>query len=134
MAKTRIGTNAQFVGPNQGLSTIGDHCYGLSGSFSFTDTVAYGLNFSTGKGYIEAKIYFGYHDPSGDNVETHVVFNNQIVFQAESNQSLSGDFPNGFAHLKIIIPPYTTVKIGAINVSNSNAHTSTISLTGKVYA
>lgn len=134
MAKVRIGSNAIFTGPQQGLTIIGEHCYATSGQFTFTDTVGYGLNFTSGSGYIIAKVYFGYSDPSGDNIETHALLNDILVFDAESNNSYSGDFQMGYAHIKILIPPYTNVKMGAINKSNSNEHNGTILLTGRVYS
>jgi len=115
------------------LNYVGNHCTGTSGQFTFTDTVGYGLNFTSGSGYIMATAYFGYSDPSGDNIETHVLMNDILMFDAENNSSYSGDFTNGFAHIKFLIPPYTNVKIGAINKSNSNEHNGTILFTGKVY-
>ena len=61
------------------------------------------------------------------------MFNDTLVFNAESNSSYSGDFQNGFANLRIIIPPFTLVKIGAINVSGATERDATIVLSGRVY-
>jgi len=129
-----VGYGPQFTASvGKKLNYIGDHCYGLSGLFSFDDNAAYGLNFTSGEGYIEATVYFGYATSSGNNIESHILFNEVQVFQAESENAGSGEYSTGFAHVKILIPPYTNVKIGAINVTSSDVRQATLSLTGKVY-
>ena len=95
-------------------------------------SVVYGLDFRTDTEYLVTTIYFGYGTSSGNNIETHIVFNDQIVFQAETENASSGEFSTGFAHVKIIIPPFTHVQIGAINVSTADTRISTIALSGKV--
>ena len=125
--------DASIASTGKDIRYLGNHVYGLSGSFAFTDSAAYGLEFTSGSGYIKAAIYFGYHNPSGDNIETHVLFNNILVFNAESNSSYSGDFQNGFANLRIIIPPFTKVQVGAINVSGATERDGTLVLSGRIY-
>ena len=44
MAKTRIGANAIFSGPQKGLSIIGEHCYAYSGLHASNTTAFTVLN------------------------------------------------------------------------------------------
>ena len=128
-------TSSQPVVTQNAINFTPDNkrAYAYSGDFTFTDSVAYGLDFVTNTEYLVATVYFGYHSPSGNNIETHILFNDQIVFQAESNNSYTGDFQNGFPHVKILIPPFTHVQMGAINVSASDARTCTIALSADAF-
>jgi len=107
--------------------------YAFSGSFNFADSVVYGLDFVTNTEYLLATVYFGYGTSSGNNIETHIVFNDQIVFQAETENASSGEFSTGFAHIKLIIPPFTHVKMGSINVSSSDTRTATMVLSAAAF-
>jgi len=128
-------TSSQPVVTQNAINFTPDNkrAYAMSGSFSFTDSVAYGLDFVTNTEYLVATVYFGYHSPSSNNIESRILFNDIIVFQAESNNSYTGDFQNGFAHIKILIPPFTHVQMGAINVSESDARTCTIVLSADAF-
>jgi len=49
MARTKIGTNAQFSGTGKGLVYVKDFCYAYSGAVTVDGTDDVALDFSTGK-------------------------------------------------------------------------------------
>ena len=129
MAKKRIAT---FVGPNLGLSIAGKHAYAYSGLFEFTNSEAFGLDFTTGDEYIMARIFWGYHEASGDNTESRVYMNTILVYAMEHNNGFQ-DSPNSPMFVDLLLPPLTRIQIGAIN-EVSTARDATVTLTGRVYA
>ena len=113
------------------LNYIGSHVYGYSGVFEFTNTEAFGLDFTTGDEYIMARVYWGFQEPSGDNVETRVYMNTILVYAMESNNGFQ-DYPHSPMYIDLLIPPLTRVQIGAIN-EVSTARDAIVTLTGRLY-
>ena len=54
MAKKQIAT---FLGPNKGLSIIGNHAYAYSGPYQASTTSVIVLDFSTGNQYVVGKLF-----------------------------------------------------------------------------
>jgi len=132
MAKTRIGSNAQFASAGKGLSILGQHCYAYSGlitdndSGSPTNTL---LDFTTGDGYIDMRLSILSDETATAALYTLIELNGIGVFRLDGDASGIGSFQfdNPFY---MIIPPFTHfhLKVG----SNSTVVFSAM-LTGRVY-
>ena len=134
MAKTRIGSNAIFSGPQKGLSTLGDHSYAYSGGINVDQTGA-GitlLEFTTGKEYQLMKFMFGRKDYTSDD----------IVFQIDLNGNAIGSFPStSYASpglqgydIDLIIPPLSLVRVHGRNLTADTDRLCFALISGKVYA
>ena len=132
MAKTRIGANAIFSGPQKGLTTIGSHSYAMSGSVTDAGSGSAAttcLDFTTGKGYIIADISYGSNSASGSQDEfIDIIINGQSVWATRyTNAEVStSDQP-----LIILIPPLShfVFKWGL----TSDTRQMSVVLTGRVY-
>jgi len=113
MAKTRIGSNAIFSGPQKGLSIIGSHCYAFSGEVFVNNTTATLLEFSTGKGYIIAEftqsVDYG-NIGAGKFIGFNIQYNGvKVVLNNSSTRNYGDNESNQPDIVRILIPPFTTV-------------------------
>ena len=129
MSKTKAGSNAQFTGPQKGLTVIGKHCYAYSGIKQVTGSATTFVKFTTGKGYIVAKVQPINFTATTDNVTFEIKFNGQTIQQAETTSSRDYT-PYDVIHL--VIPPLTEVDIILDNVSGGT-HNAGVAVTGEVY-
>lgn len=130
MAKTNIGSNASFSGPQKGLTIIGDHCYAYSGSVTIDTSPTDFVNFTTGKYYSVVKLQIDSTAGSGNNLDFLVKMNGNIIVENEiaNDYQVYPAFSNA---LELIIPPLTEVQInGAVATAPKNW---TLVLTGRVY-
>ena len=130
MAKTRIGSNAIFTGPQLGLTTIGDHSYAFSGIKTVSSPATTLLEFSTGKGYIIGKLEFFQGDLDLDWGKSYVYFNGVEVIRQAIRLGQAG-FNETFDVIHILIPPLTTVKCELEFGTSSNA--GSCSFVGRIY-
>jgi len=131
MAKKQIAT---FLGPNQGLSIVGNHAYAYSGNTGVTDSTTTLLNFDSGKKYIKCRIQpFYMSTQETDDISIVVKFNGQSVAGATLEGS-GATAVNPFEVFHMIIPPLTTVLVTAANKSASTSRTISVAITGRVYA
>jgi len=110
MARTKISSNAQFVGPNLGLSVVGEYVYAYSGSTGLGDanTETTMLEFNTGKQILDVVVDSrAVTKDTGDNQTTKWYFNGSLVLQGESDSSKTG--LQGWIG-RMIIPPLTHFK------------------------
>ena len=133
MAKTRIGSNATFSGTQQGLTVLGDHCFGYSGEIDVANTELFLLSFfSPGKRYIIGQVQLGSKAGENEDYEFKIYFNGSVVFSAvfgNQSQNEIGAWP-----IPLMIPPATEVKMSLDNIADTDARTWTVHLVGKVYA
>jgi len=135
MAKTKIGANAIFSGPQKGLTFIGDYCYAYSGAINGTNSFTSYLSFQTGKALIVAKIqYNGAPDPSdpstGGQSICRITFNGQIVAYMKASTNSPDDSANIVNTM--VIPPLTQVDIDVVTAANSSFQGNVV-LSGRVY-
>ena len=133
MAKKRI---AAFLGPNLGLSVIGEHAYAYSGLISAKNTDQTALSFTSGDyymvGYLQLNAPVDDDNPAAVSLTgCRVSFNDVGVFIL-----VSGDGVHRAARSvrqKIIIPPWT--KVIAILDSEATAadQYGSVVITGRVY-
>ena len=134
MAKTRIGSNAIFSGPQKGLTTIGEHCYAYSGAVANdggNETTL--LEFNTGKGYIKGTIQTGtsHTGDHGDTFRFRIYFNGQVVYDFLDDGAQYYVDPH--IPLNVIIPPLTLVKVTGDNTASTSVKLIEAIVTGRVY-
>ena len=138
MAKSRIGSNAIFSGPQLGLSIIGEHCYALSGTFQSVTTAATMLEFTTpAKGYIigelqcNGSVRFSDSD-SGDTTAFQISFNGIVVSILKTETGQEDSPPS--ATQTFLIPPATKVEVRRDGTADNVNNLNTVGFTGRVYA
>jgi len=119
---------ATFLGPNKGLSIVGDYFYAYSGIVSINNVETTLLEFQTPKIICVGSWRGDYYTDDSDDIRFVVLFNNQIVSSATFT---SNKPPVDFYH--IIIPPLTAVKVTAQNITDTSAQDVLVSTTGRVY-
>lgn len=111
MAKTELGSNAQYTGNGKGLTVIGRHCYAYN-FFSIDDTTIDYFDFSTGKRYIVAKLIGGRNMKSAAECTVLITFNGVSIFKTKWDNGTSGTNNNPMSSATpFIIPPLTRVKV-----------------------
>jgi len=134
MAKKRIAT---FLGPNQGLSMIGSHCYGYSGTLNVTAETVTALDFTTGTGYILGNFSFLLDTTNltaGQEVGYSVSINGSQVAIAKGGEP-AGSGLNTVStpyELSLILPPFSAVVVSLIS-TDSDPIPMGITFTGRVY-
>jgi len=109
------------------LNYLGRHCFAYSGSFNPGSGETY-LDFTTGSGYIVGivEINADYAGTGGTNLQVEISLNGiDVVVERD----VGNDYVPGDTEFKLIIPPYTNVKVdisGASAPANAN-------FTGRVY-
>jgi len=129
MAKAKIGSNAQFLGPQLGLSTIHEYCYAYSGQLQIADSDVILLNFATGKELAICDFQFTMGEDTTDNMIWEIKLNGQLVSGSLNESAQAG---NPLQPLKITLPPYTNVIVQAHN-STSTARKCYAIIQGRLY-
>ena len=122
---------ASVVQTGLGIRYISGWAYAYSGSVGATDPETDLLNFTTGSGLIDAFIQFNYIAISGNDFQYAVYFNDLLIqgySVAESGATATAD-----NFIKLLIPPFTAVRLTALNLSGATSRQQAVSLTGRVY-
>jgi len=128
MAKKQIAT---FLGPQLGLSVIGDHAYGYN-QISIADTETSVLSFHTGKEYIVGGIQLNIVADTPDDYAYKVKINGQLVTGYLTLGAQQGTDANNI--LQVVLPPLCKVEVTAQNVTDTSSNIIVVSLVGRVYA
>jgi len=126
-----ITASTYSVSTGLGLRYIGQFCYAYSGEHDVALSEVSLIDTVSGAGIIRGSAQFAYGEPTGEDFRYLIYFNDLIIM----NQVVSGttDTPIGPMFYKLIIPPFTKIKMTAQNLSASNAREQTALLTGRVY-
>jgi len=82
--------------------------------------------------YIVAEIQFNNIEEDDTEDYLHLIYLNDLVVQGFIQGRT--DYDNKYeSPLKIIIPPFTNIKLTSQNLTNTEAHAEIVSLTGKAY-
>ena len=131
MAKERLGSNATFTGTQQGLTTIGDHCYAYSGMLASNAGNVTALEFQSGSEYIIGKwnISTDADALSTAYFKTDVLFNGVSIWKSIERRDLGNlaDLPVTF-----LIPPNTLVSM--IMVANGTDAEASYIFSGRTYS
>jgi len=126
-----VQPNASIAATGLGIRYIGDFAYAYATMTDVSDSETTLIESTTGSGIIVGQCQFGYGEQTGEDFRYLIYFNDQIIM----NQVVSGttDTPIGPMFYKLVIPPFTKVKMTAENLSSSNAREQTALVTGRVY-
>jgi hypothetical protein len=130
MAKKQIGNT--FLGVQEGLTVIKDHCFAFSGALTVSDTDAHKLlSFHAGNYYIVGDFTFWRRSWEDDDIAFYVEMNGTQVLAWIGRQSE----PNGAnMGIPMVIPPNTLVE-GYVDKQQQNYDSIVgMNLTGRVYA
>jgi len=139
MAKTKLGSNAQFIGGSKALTLLGNgFCYAYSGQEDLTSSGAViMLDFNTGSYMIRATVQSG-HDTTqmsgAQSLQTIIKFNGVIVFDHltlySSADTQTADLGSP---IELIIPPFTEVIVSGFT-SDTGPIPTTYQLVGTIHA
>ena len=127
-----IQPSASIASTGKGIRYIGNHCYAYSGLITDNDSgyaAITALDFTSGSGYIDAKLSILSDEYAGAVLLTEIQLNEHPVVRLNLDASGAGSyqFDNPFY---LLIPPFThfVLKVGA----NSTV-IFTAMITGRVY-
>jgi hypothetical protein len=126
------GGSANTVNPTgtgSGINYVGNHAYAYSGISDSSGTETNYLDFTTGNGYIVAKVQPVYAGQSTNNIQWLIYLDGQIINQVEVTSSR--DY-TPYDALLLVIPAYTHVQIAVDNVSGGTDPVGVV-LTGEVF-
>ena len=127
-----IPVSASIASTGKGIRYVGNHVWANSGLVSVTNVAGTLLSFSTAPSYILAEIMFFYDSVAqADNIKYIIYLNNQIVYSIQLNQATTD--PGAQTPLTILLPPTTTVKMTAYNLTDTDSQDVGATLTGRVY-
>jgi len=138
MAKTKLGSNAQFIGGSKALTLLGNgFCYAYSGQEDLASSGALiMLDFNTGSYMIRATVQSG-HDTTqmsgSQTLQTTIKFNGVIVydhltlFSSADTQTTDLGSP-----IELIIPPFTEVIVSGFT-SDTGPIPTTYQLVGTIH-
>jgi len=129
-----VGYGPQFTASTGlTLNYIGKFCYAYSGTISINNETKTLLEFETGSNVIKAKFSFGIDLNvlySSKFIGYIVSLNDSIVMRSILDDNVQEGFDND--PCRLILPPYTKVKIEALTDSATDNLTYGI-ITGRVY-
>ena len=125
-----IPVSASIASTGKGIRYIGEHCYAYSGVIQVTPAETTLLEFTTGAGYIRGQVQIEYLQADADDVEIIIYFNS---VQVHGYYSTGGPNPAPDNSLKLIIPPFTEVKMTGDNQAGAGNRPHVAAFTGRVY-
>jgi len=136
MAKPKIGSNAQFSGPQLGLVTIGSYCYAYSGLKAATNALKTYLEFSTGNKMIIGVLQT--NAPTDDDTSSGGVTSaTELILNGTKIAILKTDSKdedmNASETMELLLPPFSTLKVTMIDDLNEPDRYGSMSFVGRVY-
>jgi len=135
MAKVQTGSNAQFSGPQQGLTVIGRRCYAMSGAVSCSDSEKTLLDFNTENNTIVCTIKVAVATPGPENDNMRFIFrlNGNLIYQSLIWSAIAGTFyQSNRESVKMIIPPLSRFEVLGENITDSSGRQLAVILAGKI--
>jgi len=136
MARTKLGSNATFSGPQKGLSVIGKRFYAYSGDIPASGASVEYLNFSTGK-----NIYLGTLQFNGTVNDANITagtisgctikLNGSVIATLKAD-TLQEDSPS-IVTQELLLPPNSHLQVSVIaDTDDANSQGSLIFI-GRIY-
>ena len=131
-----IPVSASIASTGTGIRYIGEHCYAFSGKNQINTSDVEHLSFTTGAGYIVAKLYCNGSTSDSDVLDGqsslfHIQFNGSVVAVLKT-ETATEDMPMSVA-IGVVIPPLTSVVVDVLSSSNSAGFETSVVFTGRVY-
>ena len=122
MSKTKLGSNAIFLGGSKTLSIIGNKCYAYSGTMTIAGETKTALDFASPKQIIYAKLFLNYNSASfgaGERIGYNVFLNDVEIVEAVYGDNVQAPTSAPY-ELELVIPPLTQVKVTLTTTDSSN--------------
>jgi len=133
MAKKNIAT---FLGPQPGISTIGNHAYAYSGQIQASDTPVQHLLFTTGNTYLVGTIDclgpVKADDIGSGTISVFLITFNGTEISTVKVESEVEDQPSN-SSISLIIPPRTEVKVTVDSTAGTTGLLTSCNITGRIY-
>ena len=113
------------------LNYLGQHVYANSGSIDIDNNDTTLLAFTSGAGYIVAKIQINNASGSSDDIRYTIKFNGETV--SSFYYSGAGNQNEPFNPIFVIIPAETKVEVSGVNQQSTSNRSHTANITGRVY-
>ena len=113
------------------LNYLGQHVYANSGNIDIDQNDTTKLAFTSGAGYIVAKIQINNASGSSDDIKYTIKFNSEVISQFY--YSGAGNQNEPFNPIFVIIPAETKVVISGENEQTTSPRSHTANITGRVY-
>ena len=125
--------SASVAATGLGIRYMGDRCYAYSGATTITSgSYADGLNFTTGNGFILAKLQIWTADVTGADLFYQITLNGVVMVQ-QANNNPSGSGAAGMeTPVILLLPPFSEVEVSGQRGSGSD-YDVYFTLTGRVY-
>jgi len=137
MAKTKLGSNAVFTGPQKGLTVIGRRFYAYSGDIPATAGLVEELNFATGKGiYLGTLQFNGTADdaaPATGDISVCVIkLNGSTISTLKVDTE---DSYNGLTTVtqELLLPPNSVVQCSVISTNATTDRNASLTFIGRIY-
>jgi hypothetical protein len=127
--------SGSFTGPAQALEIIGKHVYAYSGALVIGQTAVTMLEFTSGPYYSVVNVSFSVTRGAGggtDNYELAIEMNGSAVMHSEIGSPAGAEGPL-IQFDKLLIPPYTEVKMTGSNRSQDVDHDCFLAVAGRRY-
>jgi len=133
MTRKHIGT---FIGTGKEFVYVGDYVYAYSKSIGVAGDEVTLLETSTGSGIIKCEVVFQFATQGNQDFQYRIYLNGINMFnQFMDNSTGSGDMKsNQLFAIPLILPPRTTIKCTAENVTATDTESQAVILVGRVYA
>jgi len=130
-----VGYGPQFTSSTGlTLNYIGEHCYAYSGNVSVNNVETTLLLFDTGSSLVVSQVQFRYASSGTAEITEDFSFrlylNDEFIMSSRAKADTEW-FAEQF--VRLIISPYTTVKVTAQNVTDSDARGMAALVTGRIY-
>jgi len=125
-----IPVSASIASTGLGIRYIGNHAYAYSGIVGINDSDTTLVEFTSGSGFITAKLQVQNGSGSGDDMRYDVTLNGTIVARWTYSATPNVD---PLPPLYLVIPPFTIVKVSGLNQTGASSRNHTATFTGRVY-
>ena len=125
-------TSDLFAGAGLGLQYVGkDHCYAYSGLVGVDNNETTLLEFTTGSGLITGNIQCNLLTDTADD-QSYKIYINDIAIMGYITLGAQQSTDSNNV-MQILIPPFSKVKVTAINATDTSSNNNAASLVGRVY-
>jgi len=132
MATEAVSANASIASTGRTLRSVGSFIYGYSGAVDCDNTETDLINSNSGTGVIYAEIFFDYLESAGtEDFLFRVYLNDLLIYAYTKDQATDASPGNWFP--KLIVPPFSHLKITAQNITDTTPREMAVGVTGRVY-
>ena len=132
-----VQPEASVVQTGLGLRYVGNYAYAFSGHLAVDTSAVLHFSFTSGSGVLVADLYCNgatkLSDPGAGRTTVWYLSFNDILVAGLKTDSAAADFAGPTIHNKIIIPPFTKVKLEAYSESSTADRLTSAVISSRVY-